>query len=351
MDKQEELIHYLQELFQERGCIEQKYIRSTNETKYKQILKYFGSLHNAVTKANIDYEVWKKVDKSDCTKELKRLYQEFGSVDSEIIKEHGNISIDSIKRKFGSLAAGLKACNIPAKPKQHRNVSKEDLEMELLRLHKEHGYLSKPLVEKYSKYGPKIVNRIYGSFANMYKSLGINRHPSGYIPSDQELLDEFRRLLKEHETISQDIIAGYGRFSTTCYKDRFGSINNVRKILGIKEVFAGESLHAEWIFRKIGRMINEEPRFETTFEWLKNPETGAHLRIDAYYPENNLAVEYNGPQHYVLDSRYTTTVEQLEYRKFLDKLKLKLLKEHGIRTLVIHYKDNVNDAYLTNALM
>ena len=108
------------------------------------------------------------------------------------------------------------------------------LDEEVQNIIKKYGYVSKPLMEKHSIYGPKIVNRIYGGFKKMYDAIGIEGHPSGRIPTDENLLNEFIDIYNRYGTISQDIIEKESQYSITCYKDRFGCINNIRKIFNIK---------------------------------------------------------------------------------------------------------------------
>lgn len=56
---------------------------------------------------------------------------------------------------------------------------------------------------------------------------------------------------------------------------------------------------------------------------------GALLYIDILFPAPlNLVLEFQGPQHFKL-GRYASTEKQLREQQERDKLKAKLLKEHG----------------------
>lgn len=85
--------------------------------------------------------------------------------------------------------------------------------------------------------------------------------------------------------------------------------------------------------------------------WLRNPKTNSPLEIDLYSQELNLAVEYNGKQHYEYipfihkrESNYKDTL-------FRDKSKIDLLCKRRVRYIVIPYtqKDNLYE-YLVNSL-
>lgn len=66
--------------------------------------------------------------------------------------------------------------------------------------------------------------------------------------------------------------------------------------------------------------------------------------------KSNIAIEYNGPQHYIVDGRYTRTPEELEYRQELDKMKYDLIKKHNIHLIVIHFKDKITEDYILDKL-
>lgn len=298
-----------------------------------------------------------KITRELCINEINRIYSEKGKITEKLIKEHACISSDSIKRRFGSLSNAYREAGIELKQGQRKMVSKEEITKEIMRLKEEYGYISKPIMEKYSSYSPKIVQRLFGSFSNMYIELNLDRHFSGRIPTDEELIIEADRIYKEHGFLSYDLIEKFSSISTTCFKDRakknnWEGISYYRKEVGCDEPTLdwGESPSAKFAINKFTEVIGENPIKEKTFDWLLNKATGQKLRIDAYYPNANIAIEYNGPQHYYVDGRYTKDEEALEYRKTLDMIKYDLIKEHNIHLIVIHFKDKINDEYIKKKL-
>jgi len=69
---------------------------------------------------------------------------------------------------------------------------------------------------------------------------------------------------------------------------------------------------------------------EYSWSWLKSPLTGTRMRVDLYYPGLNLAVEFNGPQHY-REIGYGN-LKEVQVR---DKAKYKLLTNHAIDLRII----------------
>ena len=299
-----------------------------------------------------------KITKKDCINEINCIYHEYGKVTNKLINEYSQISADTIKRRFGSLVNAYKEAGIELKQGQRKKVSKEEIVKEIIRIKEEYGYVSKPLMEKYSSYSPKIVQRIFGSFSNMYSELNLERHPSGRIPTDEDLVNEAKRIYEEQGYLSWDLINKYSTISKTCFTDRMkknnwnGGIAYLRNKIGCEQPVLNwcESPSAKFAIDKFTKIIGEEPIKEKTFDWLLNKATNQKLRIDAYYPNANIAIEYNGPQHYYIDGLYTKDQEALDYRKTLDMLKYNLIKSHGVHLIVIHFKDKIDSNYIKQKL-
>lgn len=90
-------------------------------------------------------------------------------------------------------------------------------------------------------------------------------------------------------------------------------------------------------------IINSKPAF------LINPRTGNRLELDFFDPFTNIAIEYNGMQHYV-DGGLHTTSESFVQQKYRDKIKMELASKHNIYLITVpFYEDNykiVNDKYV-----
>lgn len=345
--EKEEIINFIKETFGNKYITNVKGFRKEYPAYYRRTTELFGSVKAAFKEAGIKNSVLQsKFSKEEIANELIRI-SKIEPISNMSIEKYAIFGAGVVCRHFKSIKNACDELNLPFNEKTHKYVSKEDLNKEIFRLIEKNGYISKPMMEsKESKYGPKIVNRIYGNFGNMYEALEIKRHPSGRKPSSEDLIKEFLKIYNKYGTISQDIIENESQYSTTCYKDRFGSFNKLRESLGLPIVKPGESKTADYVIKKVSNFLNETPETEKTFCWLRNPITNHKLRIDAYFPLHKVAVEYNGPQHYIAGTPYCKTEEDLEYRKFLDKVKETILQEHGIKTVWICYSDKVDEEYL-----
>lgn len=69
--------------------------------------------------------------------------------------------------------------------------------------------------------------------------------------------------------------------------------------------------------------------------WLRNPETGRCLEIDAFNHDLQLGAEYSGSQHTVYSQYWQQSYEDFFQLVARDKLKYDLCKAHGIDLLII----------------
>lgn len=291
-----------------------------------------------------------QITKGQCISELRRIHSLYGKVTKEILKDHGTISYDTIRRQFKTMSNALQEAGLTASQGQVRNKTKEDIIPDLIRVHDQFGYISKPLYAKEGKHNTKVVSRLFGSFGAMYDELGLKRSPSGYVPTFDELVEELQRLQSEHELVTAQIIRDHSKFSTTTYFARFESLNDAYEWAGLPTRDPGECSHAKWVINRFGKTLNEEPIFEQRFDWLRNPKTNRHLPVDGYFPEANIIVEYNGPQHYHTDDKYMPTEKDLQYRQWLDSIKYDMIRQQGIKLIVVDYRHSFTESYIEDCI-
>jgi len=93
--------------------------------------------------------------------------------------------------------------------------------------------------------------------------------------------------------------------------------------------------------KKLLEQIFKRPaKEEQTFDWLLSPR-GAKLRVDIYFPELKLAIEYHGKQHSYYPNAFHKTAEDFRYANMCDMWKKAQLKYHGIQLVEFSYKDKL----------
>ncbi|MCK9482999.1 MAG: hypothetical protein M0R34_01380 [Candidatus Marinimicrobia bacterium] len=79
-----------------------------------------------------------------------------------------------------------------------------------------------------------------------------------------------------------------------------------------------------------------------TWPWLISPISGYCMNVDAYFPEFNMALEYQGKQHFE-PIEYFGGIESFNNQIVRDIRKKELLKEHGIYLIEIKEVDLTKD--------
>ena len=74
------------------------------------------------------------------------------------------------------------------------------------------------------------------------------------------------------------------------------------------------------------------------FSWLKSPKRFP-LQLDFFIPDLNLAIEYQGPQHYIYTPRFHRTKAKFAYYKKCDKLKIKQCALNDVKLIELKYTE------------
>ena len=99
----------------------------------------------------------------------------------------------------------------------------------------------------------------------------------------------------------------------------------------------GEKRIREYLINKKGYSINNIIQWtQKKYNDLKDKYL---LSYDFYLEQDNLLIEYNGIQHYKYKKRFYKTPHDFHIQLHHDWLKRKYAKKHGIKLLVISYKE------------
>lgn len=111
-----------------------------------------------------------------------------------------------------------------------------------------------------------------------------------------------------------------------------------------------KGMTAQYLFSILDDLGAEGIR-EARFEGLVNDRTGAALRIDFYSPKFNLAVEYQGEQHFrEVPFFQHKESDSLENRVYRDSIKRNYFKNTSITYVEWSYSTPVNTVNVINML-
>lgn len=260
----------------------------------------------------------------------------------ETYLKYGKYSKAPIRREFGGWNNMLEALGIEIN--MHKNVSKEDVIHDMIRLYKEFGKLNSNIQRKHSRYSQIVIDNLFGSFTEMMSEIGLS---SGYEKniSKDKLLAELRRLHREYGYVNQTIIAKFSMYSVPTFYNKFGNMSNMYDALGVRnDPNEGDYFNkASYVIGIVADYLDENPIPEWTCKWLVNPETNNNLFVDGYFPDHTLAVEFDGEQHFrYIPFLHGHDVDKFKRQQELDRLKDQLLMSHDIKVLRIRYDEDLS---------
>jgi len=125
------------------------------------------------------------------------------------------------------------------------------------------------------------------------------------------------------------------------YKELVGTVKGVY----LEKLRSDTSNAAINCFEYIKTLVNCSYRTEVVFDKLVNPKTKRALRVDCFFDDINLAVEYNGVQHYKTIPYFHKGENTLKYQKVKDNIKLQFFKNSDYKYIIIPYWFTVEDIY------
>lgn len=281
--------------------------------------------------------------KEDVIEDALRIYNEHGYIKQELYLRYGKYSKVVIRRLFGSFNQMLKELNIPLNVyKNIDEIPNQSIINKMWELYNKHGELTAAIQRKESGYSETIINRKFGSFNNMLRIMGLPLNDGSY--SDDEVLYNMKLIYYKFGTLNTELIDKYGLVSSPTCIHRFGYIKDMLQLLHIEDVVSyKDSFGARCIENML--LYSFDYRFdkEKTWDWLVNPNTGHHLYIDFYIPELKLCIEFNGLQHYQYTSYFHESIEHWQTCVERDKIKERLVLNHDMRFEVIKYDDDIEN--------
>lgn len=97
--------------------------------------------------------------------------------------------------------------------------------------------------------------------------------------------------------------------------------------------------------RRVLEDLFKKPFSKERPDFLRNPVTGNayNCELDCYNPELNLAVEYNGVQHYKYVPYFHRTKDAFYNQKYRDQWKKRTCNDYGVNLIEVPYTVKVKD--------
>ena len=85
------------------------------------------------------------------------------------------------------------------------------------------------------------------------------------------------------------------------------------------------------------------------FDWLRG-NTGMKLRVDAYFPNEKLVLEYHGVQHFKANKHMDRRKGRARQRRKYTQMRQKLIPAHNLKLLEIRYDEPITKKHLKEKL-
>lgn len=326
-------------MYNEYGRIDQNIYKEHTVLKvgFRQYCNKYGGLKNICKELNIDYSYYNQWTREEVLSIGASILNEKGELKKELCEEKG-LWGTTIRRLFGGYQNFYK--ELGYNNNFHRNVSIEDLQNDILNFWDKYESNSYVLYKKYGNYSQCVVDR-FGGWVKVLEDMGLK--PMLKKPGKDEIIKQTQELIDKYGFLSVDLIKQNCPFTLQALEFHLGNAEEICKYFNNPNLFDNSKSSMEIFIEQLLTEIIGREEFYTqyTWDWLIT-EKGNHMWTDFYIPSINTVIEYDGQQHYEFSKFFDRTEEQFRRRQTLDKLKEKLLLEHGIRLIRIPYYQKID---------
>ena len=208
------------------------------------IMKYFGSVDNALKIAKID--ISKKLSNEELLAAFKEVYDKVGRMPTtKEIKENCKYSFMTLIRRFESIENIANNLNLPSEELKTR-VTEQDMVSDLSEIYKKVNKTpTLSDVKKFGKYSPDSYRRMFGKFSNALAKIGLTVSKSNKVISSckycniitknmlSHFTDKHPDKIKEQEDLAIDMFkSGYScRSITLSEKTIFNSTTSIMRVI------------------------------------------------------------------------------------------------------------------------
>ena len=295
--------------------------------------KFGGGWRKTLTELGYAAKQSKTYSREDVVKDVLSIFNTTNNRGQDNYIRNGKYSRSVIKRLFGSWNKMLRELGFSVNMTKPGQYTEQDIIDDYNRVKSVLG--KEPSCAEYRKYGTysqPVIDRMFGSYTAFSKIVG-RRRDARFI-SDDEILEDLRRIAKQFKVLSSEIITSECIASYPTVLERFGTMKELGEVYGLPtKPSIRESKFFTQCMNIVKRYWKDEYVTEKTFEWLKNPKTNRPLFIDAYFPKRKVAVEIDGSQHYAPRKFYGEN--RLKTIQERDRIKNELVTSHGIKMVRI----------------
>ena len=313
-------------------------LQKFNPIIIEYIKKYFDNFNNMCIELNFNIEKYKKLTYIEVKEEIYKIfniakYENIKFTKCFLFKE-SNIPRSMIEKIIKKNKNYMEDFSEIKEYNKRFEITEDMVIKEIFELHQKaidnnesfnHRYYI-----KYAKYSWWLENIFFDSYQDAVFKLNLT---SNVIPDiDLNVLkQEILNIYNEYGFVSCELIVKKSKYRHKAmnfiYKN-YNGINDICKELKIENKELDLHFHEALLIKTIAKILNTENYVrEKRFDWLINPKTKHKFRVDAYFEDYNLIVEYNGKQHYTRIDFFHKTEKEFKDGVEQYNNKIKIIKE------------------------
>lgn len=349
----EEFYNEVERIYKEQGSININIWNEFNSigVGFRGQLNKYSGIKSVLEELNLEYRYYNEPSKEEKLNDLKKVFEEHGDITKAIYEKYGNFSNTAIMTDFKSWNNIRSILGV----KQYkRNYTKEEVLYDILTTCKNNH--SSTYYRKHGNISTIVTDR-FGGWTKLVEELGWK--PLNKKIGKEEMIKQVEKVYDEFGFISRQLINDNCEFTYQAFTHSMNGRKGINGYFG-KDVYSHEreSSNSIILYKILVSLFGKDDvEKEHTFDWLVNSETGYHMYCDYYIKSINLAIEYDGEQHFKRTRFFYKTDEAFDNQLKRDSLKNKLLLENNINLIRFKYSDSItkenvikciNDLKVTN---
>ena len=344
-DTQEEYYEEMDRIYKEFGTMNPSLFNENKRIDVSYV--YYANKHGGVKKILEDlghrWHAPGTISDQDLWDDIKCVYEKCGEFTKSIYLANGKYAAPGIIRVFGSWNNVRKELGLPI---YKRHASKEDVIADIKEFYDKHKTTSSTQYRKHGNYSNMVTDK-FGGWVSLVEEIGLS--PKNKKWGKNHIIKTIEEIYDKHGFLSADLITKEAPFTYQSIKHHLGGVEEINKHFG-KDVFLNNrvSTNAQTIKNYlVDRFGIDNIETEHTWDWFVNPETGYHLYVDYFVPSENLIIEYDGQQHFryveFFHKNYETYLEQVKRDEMKDNL---ILSQEKYKFIRFNFNERIENDYI-----
>lgn len=291
---------------------------------------------------------FKNITKQDLVGEYWRLRSQIDRpLKMKDFDEHSDLPVSRIKRYYGTFNRFKELLG-------EEKYARKDITPEMIircaqELNSKYGKLTSTIMRQ-EGYSQIVVDHHFGSFSDLMKRAGLQQTAIGEtrMKKDEDLYQVLQDIEQRFGYVNTTLVHNHSSIPHATFINRFGAFGNACIQAGVlhrgQDSVKNENGIAMRFLQAVSTYLNGAMfHTEIVLDEMRIPEERVHYRLDAYFPDYRLIVEYHGEYHF---SEFNWVHDEDSFRKtqLNDQRRREMAREAGFLLLEIPHHIMIENA-------